>query len=406
MTGARQLQGSWRMISILAVTQIISWGSLYYAFTILAPAMGRELALPASVLYGAFSLSILVAGLAATPVGMAIDRTGGRWVMAGGSMVNAAGLCWLSVVNGAGEFLAAWTLLGVGMALSLYEAAFATINRKEAGGARRSISTLTLFAGFASTIFWPLTAAVAQSIGWRHTYVVFAALQAFVCLPLHCLLGAESKPGQDNGPAVMHSGHTLNEALRHPSFWALSGAFAGIAFVFSAMSVHLIPLIEDLGHTSKLAVFLAALIGPMQVLGRLVERGGAQNLTPQLVGKFTFAGLPAALLALALFGREAWAVSIFCVLYGLTNGVLTILRGTLPQALFGTRHYGAIAGAMAGPALLAKAAGPLVVALALQGRDEPGAMIWWLWGMSVMAFMLYLVAVRRGGRGLSAVVAT
>ncbi|WP_395408797.1 hypothetical protein ACHMW6_24895 [Pseudoduganella sp. UC29_106] len=159
------------------------------------------------------------------------------------------------------------------------------------------------------------------------------------------------------------------------------------------MSVHLIPLIEDLGHATSLAVLLASLIGPMQVVGRILERSGAQRLSPQTVGKLTFAGLPAALLALVLFGTHAWAVSVFCMLYGLSNGVLTILRGTLPQVLFGREHYGAIAGAMAGPALLAKAAGPLIVAIALHGQASPTALLWWLLVIAAGSYLLYGGAV-------------
>jgi len=391
-----------RTIAILATTQIISWGSVYYAFSVLAPVMGRELGLASNVLYGAFSWSILVAGLAATPVGLVIDRMGGQRVMALGSLISGLGLFWLAHSGGTMEYLGAWTLLGFGMALSLYEAAFAAINRKDPLGARRSISTLTLFAGFASTIFWPLTAQLTVILGWRHTYLAFACLQLMVCLPLHWLLGRDTRVGLGHAQAASGNGSTLSEAIRHPAFWALSGAFAANAFIFSAMSVHLIPLIQQLGHAGHLAVLLAAMIGPMQVIGRLIERGGAQKLTPQAVGKLTFAGLPAALLALVLFGREAWAVAMFCVLYGLTNGVLTILRGTLPQAMFGSAHYGAIAGAMAGPALIAKAAGPLALAFALSGAPDPSPILWVLLGVAVVSYLLYLTAVaaqrrRQGG---------
>jgi len=383
-------------VPFLAVTQILSWGSLYYAFSILAPSIGRDLNLRPELLYGAFSVSILIAGLASAPIGMCIDRFGGRWVMASGSLVCGFGMLWLAGAGSGASFIAAWALLGIGMALSLYEAAFATITRRMPAQARRAISTITLVAGFASTVFWPATAHLHETIGWRPTYTLYAAMQFCVCLPLHISLGREDVAATLQGEEQRNAGSTLAQVLRLPAFWSLTAAFATNAFIFSAMSVHLIPLITDLGHASHLAVFLAALIGPMQVLGRLIERSGAQNLAPQAVGRFTFAGLPAALLILAMYGQQAWAVSLFCVLYGLTNGVLTILRGTLPQALFGTRHYGAISGAMAGPALLAKAAGPVVVALALNAGPARTWLLWALLGLAAVSYCWYVVALRQG----------
>lgn len=383
-------------VTFLAVTQILSWGSLYYAFSILAPSIGRELNLRPELLYGAFSVSILIAGLASAPVGMCIDRFGGRWLMASGSLVCGSGMLWLASAGSAASYVAAWALLGIGMALSLYEAAFATITRRVPAHARRAISTITLVAGFASTVFWPMTAHLHEKIGWRLTYTLYAAMQFGVCLPLHILLGREDGAPGRQGEESRKADSTLAQVLRLPAFWSLTAAFATNAFIFSAMSVHLIPLIADLGHASHLAVFLAALIGPMQVVGRLIERSGAQNLAPQTIGRFTFAGLPAALLILAMYGQQAWAVSMFCVLYGLTNGVLTILRGTLPQALFGTRHYGAIAGAMAGPALLAKAAGPVLVALALNADSARSWLLWAMLGLAAVSYCWYVVALRQG----------
>lgn len=387
------MQRPWHTVGILGFTQIASWGALYYAFGVLAPAIRQELGLSSELVYGAFSWSILVAGLAATPVGMVIDRIGGRYVMAAGSLICGGGLLWLGHCSGPAAYFGAWTVLGLGMALTLYEAAFATINRKAGDGARRAISTLTLFGGFASTLFWPLTAHLNGWLGWRQTYLCYAAVQLLLCLPLHVLLGNDRAVQR---PAATDSarGRTLGEALRHPAFWSLAGAFASNALIFSALSVHLIPLIQGLGHAASMAVLLATLIGPMQVAGRVLERGWAHRATPKLVGQLTFAALPAAILPLVLFGTHTWAVSVFCVLYGLSNGVLTILRGTLPQSLFGRDHYGAISGAMAAPALLSKAAGPLVAAVILRGHQSSTVLLWGLLAVAAGSFLLYLAAIR------------
>lgn len=356
----------WRVIGILAGTQIISWGSLYYAFGILAADIQRETGWSTSLVFGAYSWSLLVAGLTATPIGMLLDRFGGRLIMGFGSVVCGAGLAALSMSRSPVAYVFAWTILGLAMGLTLYEAAFATINRRFAFQGRSAISTLTLFAGFASTIFWPVTQALRTSIGWRDTCLVYGVLQLLICLPMHLLLGPDGPRASMTVDSERRS-HTLIEAIRHPVFWRLALAFSANVFVFSALSVHLIPLLQKLGHEPGLAVMLAMVIGPMQVTGRVLERTIGRGAPPQTVGRYCFGALPAAVVIALLFGTQAWAVAAFCVLYGLSNGVITIVRGTLPQAMFGSEHYGAIAGAMAGPALIAKAAGPLVMAGVLNG---------------------------------------
>jgi hypothetical protein len=191
-------------------------------------------------------------------------------------------------------------------------------------------------------------------------------------------------------------GHTLTQAVRHPVFWKLALALSANTFVFSAMAAHLIPLLRQLGLAAGTAVLLAALIGPMQVAGRLCEMAFAGTASPQAVGKLTFAALPVALIVLYLAGTQAWAAAAFCTLYGLSNGILTIVRGTLPQALFGREHYGAIAGALAAPSLLAKAAGPLLAASLLHTFAAPSMLMLAMLAVSVISFGFYLAAVRAG----------
>lgn len=388
--------GHWRPIGILAVTQVLSWGALYYAFGVLSPHVQRDLGLGVEQAFGAYSWSLLVAGLAATPAGMLLDRFGGRFVMAAGSLLAALGMASLARSTGLASYYLAWTLIGLAMALTLYEAAFATLNRKLAVDARRAISKLTLFGGFASTVFWPLTLKLDAALGWRATYEWYALLQVAVCLPLHLWLGGDPPrhaAAAGHGPRS----HTLAEAVRHPAFWKLALAFAANTLVFSAMAVHLIPLLQRFGHPAQVAVLLAALMGPMQVAGRIGEMSLGRNVAPQVVGKFVFASLPAALAVLALWGSQVWSAALFCVLYGLSNGILTIVRGTLPQALFGPRDYGAISGALAGPSLLAKAAGPLLAAAVLKAWVTPLVLVAGMLGVAVLSLGCYLAAVRAAG---------
>ncbi|MES2128316.1 MAG: MFS transporter [Pseudomonadota bacterium] len=382
---------SWQTLAILALTQVLSWGTLYYALAIVALDIAHEMGWRNEVVYGAFSWCLLVAGLAATPAGALLDRYGGRRVMAAGSLLCGLGFIVLATAHSIAAYLVAWTVLGVAMAGVLYEAAFATINFEFGLQARQAISRLTLVAGFASTVFWPVTLKLNALLGWRETYLWYAAIQLLVCMPLHLMLGTQGAPMPTHQERPDHS---LKEALRHHAFWKLAFAFAANSFVFSALSAHLIPILQHYGHPAGTVVFMAALIGPMQVLGRIGEMTFARHIAPQQVGKFTFAMLPLALLALLFFGAHLVAVGLFCILYGLSNGILTIVRGTIPQQLFGARNYGAISGAMAGPAMVARAAGPLVLAGVLQANASPALVFMLLLCCAIASLLFYLMAVR------------
>ncbi|KQV87156.1 hypothetical protein ASD15_28350 [Massilia sp. Root351] len=398
----------WKTLAILACTQIMSWGALYYAIAILAPEIRRETGWSSASVVGAFSWSLLVSGLAAAPIGALLDRHGGRSVMGAGSVLGALGFAILSRMHSLPAYYLAWTILGLAMAMTMYEAAFAAINRQFGMDSRKAISTLTLFGGFASTVSWPLTQYLDARAGWRDTCLVYAAAQLLLSFPLHLLLpGSKHLPPHPTAapePAAAAAAapptveatpreHTLPEAIRHPAFWKLAFAFSANSFIFSALSVHLIPLLQQYGHTAALAVWLAALVGPMQVAGRIGEMTVGRNALPRTVGKVTFGALPAALLALLLFGSHAWAAALFCMMYGMSNGILTIVRGTIPQTMFGRRHYGAISGALAGPALISRAAGPLAVA-GLVHYGVPTILLLVLLAVALASLAFYLLAIR------------
>jgi MFS family permease len=397
-------QAPWKIISILSFTQVVSWGSLYYAFAILAPDMQREFGWRAEVVFGAFSWSLLAAGLASTPAGILLDRFGGRAVMGAGSLASGAGFLMLATAQSVVHYFAAWTLLGVAMAMVLYDAAFGTINREFSQNARRGISTVTLFGGLASTVFWPLTLKLNGMVGWRDTFMIYGAVHLLLCAPLHALLVPRKQRMIRSDVAHGFKNYTLKEAVRHPAFWKLAFAFSANSFIFSALSVHLIPLLQQFGHPIVIVVFLATLIGPMQVAGRIGEMTFARHALPQNVGKVTFSLLPAALLALLFLGERQWAVALFCILYGLSNGILTIVRGTVPQTLFGRENYGAISGALAGPSLISKAAGPLAAAAVLQISSSPYPLLGVLLLISAISLGFYLAAVKTSRAELNSVV--
>lgn len=387
------MHSRWKIIAILAVTQIMAWGGMYYAFAVLAPRMVSDMGWPVQWVFGAFSWALVVAGLFSTHAGKLLDRLGGRTVMSTGSLLCGAGLATLGLAHSLTGFFVGWTILGLAMPLTLYEAAFATINRQIECESRRAISTLTLFAGFASSIFWPLTMLVESKLGWRNTYLVYGMLQVLICLPLHLALGAHRTRVVASAEKGARN-FTLAEACRHPAFWKLAAAFATNSFVFSAMSVHLILMFEHLGHSTAYAVAIAALIGPMQVVGRLGEMTLARNLAPQFVGKLAFAALPGATLALVAYGSHQLAVAAFCAVYGLSNGILTIVRGTLPQALFGKENYGAISGALSSPALIARAIAPLAVALFGAGAHATNTVLLVFLGFFTVSAAFFYSAVK------------
>ncbi|HYD96297.1 MAG TPA: MFS transporter [Noviherbaspirillum sp.] len=383
----------WKIVYLLAFTQIVSWGSLYYAFAIVAHHIEEELGWRTEIVFGAFSWSLLIAGLASTPAGMLIDRIGGRKVMAGGSVLAGLGMIGIGSAHSVALYFLAWSAVGAGMAMVLYEAAFATINREFLADARKGISVLTLFGGLASTVFWPLTLKLDSLLGWRDTFLLYGAIHLLLCAPVHAMLRSGGRrPPVDRGPHAARN-YTLHEALRDPVFWRLAVAFSANLFIFSVLSVHLIPMLQRFGHSAGVAVLVASLVGPMQVAGRIGELAFARHVRPQTVGKLTFAILPAALLALLLLGEREVAVAAFCMLYGVSNGVLTIVRGTVPQTLFGRENYGAISGALAGPSLVAKAAGPLAAAAIVQANPAPAWLLGILLAISLVSLLCFLSAV-------------
>jgi hypothetical protein len=399
-----------RILAILAVTQIVSWGSLYYGITILGPAIVHDMGWRNEVVYGAYSWSLVLSGLVLAPAGAWLDRRGGRLVMGAGSLAAAAGMTMLALSHSLWSYFLAWSVMGLAMALTLYEAAFATINRELGLEARQAISTLTLFGGFASTVFWPLTMRLQATLGWRDTCLVYAAMHLLLCLPLHGLLPVRTA---DRSGAV-HQAHadllqdaTLHEALRHATFWKLAFAFAVNALIFAAMAVHLIPLLTGLGYSPSLAVGLAALIGPAQVAGRVAERLFFHQAPPQLIGRAAFACLPFGLLAVLLWSQQALAVAAFCLVLGASNGILTIVRGALPQLIYGRTHYGAIAGALAAPSIGARAAGPLLAAALLGAGIGPDGLLGVLLAVSLLSALSFMLASAAGSaqrdRGAKAV---
>ena len=369
-TGTSSPQGSaasFGTICALGIAQIISWGSLYYAFGFLITPLMQASGADKPSVFAAFSLGLLVSGLLSAPVGALIDRFGGRSVMTAGSIAGAVLLALLSQVQSVFGLYGVWAGLGVVMAATLYDPAFAVIMRLFASNYRRAITALTLFGGFASTVFWPLTQFLIAELGWRDALLVLALLNLVVCAPLHWWVlprdryAGRSRAAAPDGPGAFRT------ALRTPVFYLLTIAFTGNALVFSATQVHLMSILQEKQLSAASAALVGAMIGPMQVTGRVLELAFAARLSASTIGILAMAFLPLSL-GLLGFGGVQWPLLVaFAVIYGTGNGVMTIVRGAIAAELFGREAYGAINGAMAAPVIVAKAAGPLVAALLFAG---------------------------------------
>lgn len=352
---------SW-LIPSLGLTQIIGWGSMFYAYGVLMQPMEVELQTSRSVVVGAYSIALLISGCLSTLAGAVVDRIGGRLLMACGTLLAAAMLILLGNVRSVLMLYLVWAGIGVAMSATLYQSSFAVLTQVFGTNYRRAITSLTLFGGFASTVFWPLTQALSDHVGWRETWLIYAGVNLLICFPIHMSL-PNFLPTVDPSLADENGKSGLASILRERSFYLLTSAVTFNALVFSAMSLHLMSILQSRGISPSYAAAIGAMVGPMQVVGRILETTIGRNASSYKVGMIAMWLLP---LALALlFAPNQWLIIyvFFAVMYGIGNGVMTIVRGTLPAELYGRETYGAVSGAMAAPVMIAIAAGPFVASL-------------------------------------------
>ncbi|TDS84598.1 MFS transporter [Comamonas sp. JUb58] len=354
----------------LGLGQMLSWGSAFYLPAILAGAMGESLGIPPSRIFAAFSLALLMMALTGPVAGRLIDRWGGRPLLMATNLWFALGLVLLSQVQTQGQLFAVWLLLGLAMGAGLYEAAFATSVRLYGKAARGSIVGITLFGGFASTLSWPLTTWLLHSWGWREACLVWAAVQLLVLLPLHASL--PRAPARASADAVMPPAG-LAAAPTAPttplrgqwlSLVLLALTFAAIWFIGTSMMSHLPRLLMVSGATATAAVAAAALVGPAQVASRIADYAFLRRAHPLWSARIAVMAYPLAALALAVFGASgSWA---YALAFGLGNGIMTVVIGTLPLAMFGAQGYGQRQGLLMVPARMTQASAPFLFGLALE----------------------------------------
>ena len=380
--GAR-LQSTRTTTVLLGLAQTLAWASSYYLPAILAGGIGQDLGMSRATVFGAFSVALLLAAATGPFAGRLIDRHGGRPVLVASNLVFAAGLAALGLAQQPLQVFGAWAVMGLAMGSGLYEAAFATAVRLHGAQARRTITGITLFAGFASTVGWPLTAWLESSLGWRGACLVWAGLHLLVGLPLNAMLPAAARTpaapaeaaSQASAPAALAPQQQRAAAL------LLAFVFAVTWFISTAMAAHLPQLLLAAGAGMAAAVGTAALVGPAQVAGRLIEFAFLARAHPLLSARLATLGHPLGVLCIVLIGSPAAAA--FAVLHGLGNGILTIAIGTLPLLLFGARGYGERQGLLMVPARIVQAGAPFLFGLAVQ-RLGVGA-LWLSAGLGLAA---------------------
>jgi MFS family permease len=375
MTSAREfIDGPWRAVPVLGITQILTWGTIFYTPVLIVPLIAAERGWSISFAMGGFSIGLLVAGLVAPYVGRSIDRFGGNVVMALGSVTGALGLFLITSAAHPVAYYAVWMVLGVAMAANLYDAAFSTLGRIFGIGARRPITALTLAGGFASTVSWPMTHFLLERVDWRGTYLIYAALLAFVAAPLHALALPRTRYQSDIAAPDTQSAPVKVLPPYGLPFILVASAFASYAFVPSGLAAHLLAIFAREGIGSATVVWIGALFGPAQVGARLIEFAFVRNLHPLWIARFALTTFLCAFLMLVLLGVSTATAAAFALMFGGANGLITITRGAVPLALFGASGYGRLMGRLAGPFLLMQAAAPFIMAYMIERTSDFGAL--------------------------------
>ena len=383
MTWRAKLHNKGVVVSALGITQTLAWASTYYLTAVFTDPVSADLRLSRSWFYGSVSAALLLSGLLGPLAGRMIDRYGGRDVLTATNLAFATGLVLLSYATGPISLFTAWLVLGIGMGFGLYEAAFATVAGLYGQQARNAITGITLFAGFASTVGWPLSAGLIDVFGWRGAVMAWAVLHLLIGLPLNRLLVPKSPLA---APFAMPD--VATSAGVPWTMIILAGVFGATWFVSTALAAHLPRLLEAMGATPAAAIAAGALVGPAQVAARIAEFGLLRRAAPMISARLAAGLHPVGAILLALIGAPA-AIP-FVLLHGAGNGMLTIARGTLPLALFGSAGYGMRTGIIAAPARILQGGAPLLFGLVLD-RDGPLAALVLtgiLTGLSFLALLL------------------
>ncbi|HZQ01835.1 MAG TPA: MFS transporter [Reyranella sp.] len=402
-TEAAPTETPWRkrpstILWVLSLGQLITWGLVYYTFPLFVVPMEKELGWSRDQLYGALSAGLLLAGLCSIPVGAWIDRGHARLLMTGGSVLAAILLFAWSQIHTLAMFYVVWIGLGACQSVTLYEPAFAVITRVFGPRYKQAILITTFLGGLASTFGIPFAQLLIERISWRPTLEVMAAIILGVGFFIHWLFvpGPKEKPvpigTEPKTDANKPKKSPLAAAVRVPAFWGLVVAFAGYGLAFSAMSFHLIPLLAERKVEMGVVMAIIALIGPMQVVGRVLLLAGQRHVTTAQLGAGIYFAFPISMGMLALGVSDVYGLILFAILYGVANGLLTILRGMAVPEFIGPEGYGVVSGALTMPTNIMRAAGPLMAAFAWSAFGNYTPVLWGLTAIMLVAALGFAAA--------------
>jgi predicted MFS family arabinose efflux permease len=398
----RPLKGASAFITGLGIAQICSWGSLYYSFPLIAAAMEIDLGWSKIDLYLGATFGLLMSAVVAVPVGAAIDRGHGRIVMAGGSLFAGLLLVLWSLVDALPAFYLVVAGVGALQAATLYEPAFAVIARRTGPAHSRSgITALTLWGGFASTVFVPLVQVLLDRFGWRETLGILGAVNVAICAVIYFVVidAQRDQAFPEASSRGSAAAHPLRLAFKNPVFWGLAGAFAAYTATFSAFIFHFYPMMRERGFDTGAVVMAMAIIGPAQVAGRIFVSMFAGEVSGRRLGCLVVVMFPIAMTILYFAPQHLGIIAIVAILYGGANGVMTIVRGIAIPEMVSKTAYGAINGALAVPMTLAKALAPLGAAWIWSVTGNYGSVLSAIVVTSVVMTLSFWWAAWQSGRG-------
>jgi MFS family permease len=391
----------WLRITALAFSQLVAWGTLYYAFAVIIGPMGAETGWTKPEMNGALSVGLAVSGIVAYSVGRWIDKHGGRGLMAVGALLGALSLVLWSFITELWQLYAVWILIGIASAMTLYEAAFAVTARMIPGNYRRGITAITLLGGLASTVFIPLTHWLCQTLEWREALLVLAVIELAICATTAFLvLPSASDHGfrpQSLGESARRS-MVLSRVAGHPVFWLLIVSYVAYAFFYTSLLFSLLPMVESYGFTAAAAIMLYSLIGPAQVAGRLFIFA-VDRVVPTSIAGLAGTLLPVAAMAVLMSAAPGspWAM-LFPILFGAGMGIKTLVQATAAPEFLSEKEYGALQGIISLPALASQAAAPFIAAYLWQRTGNYDLLQSVLLGASILSALAFALAAWLSGR--------
>ncbi len=385
----------------LSLAQTVSWGIMFYGFAVFIEPLTAEFAWSKAEITGAFTLSLLVVGLFSISAGTVLDRFGGRWLMTGASALGAGMLLITAQIETLTAYYAVWIGLGLAMAATLYPSGFAVVVATLGSRARQGVTLMTLIAGFASTVFIPLISLLIDRIDWRDTFTLLGVILLVICVPIHAyVLRLERVPGagQSGRPRIfsidLKSG-PVADALRNPVLWWIAICFTAHSFVMAGVTVHIIPLMLERGFAMVTIVATIAMIGPMQVAGRVVVTVFEKWLD------FRRAGLISGIFLLFGFALLSMAQPdnnlnyLFPIFYGSSLGIITIVRALAVPELIGPEAYGALNGLLGLASSLALAVTPVLVSWVWLISQSYTAPLLLLSAVALCALLSFIMAVAK-----------